>query len=198
MGVYYTLGQLKTISMGQVRLQPVDAGIACDTDTHMLISVMGNMTPEIARFLPKFDISTPESVAKFFTLLCGKTELGWEFAYAIKTGDSGILGFIFVNTPELNKKAINFPEWSIDFCLFKPFEKQGIMTQSIARLLYFLKTELGVKNVYTIVSRDNTNCLNMLSRLPFDLQPQVLTDPSTGEQAKLLCCPVHEINFQRR
>lgn len=196
-GKYYTLDKIRQITMGQIHLQPIDATIVFDSDMQETISIMGNISPKITKFLPKFNISSKNNVAQFFADFCKKTEAGYEFGYAIKM-NNGVLGFIFINTPAINEIAINFPQWTIDFCLFKPFEKQGIMTQCLARILYFLKVELGVRNVYTIVSQTNTDSLNLLSHLPFDLQPESLTDPTTGEKAKLFCCPIHEINFQHR
>ena len=71
------------------------------------------------------------------------------------------------------------------------------MRQCLARILFFLKQNLGVKNVYAYVDEDNIDCLNLLSSLPFDLQPEKLTDFKTGRQAKLFRCPLSEINFQR-
>lgn len=196
-GRYYTLDKIKQIPMGQIYLQPIDAAIIFDSDLQKNISIMGNISPKIAKFLPKFNISSENDVMQFFTNFCKKTEAGYEFGYAIKM-NSGILGFIFINTPAINGIAINFPQWTIDFCLFEPFEKQGIMIQCLARILYFLKVELYVRNIYAIVSQENTDSLNLLSHLPFDLQQESLTNPITGEKAKLFCCPIHEINFQHR
>lgn len=196
-GKYYTLDKIKRIPMGQIYLQPIDTAIIFDSDLQKSIFIMGNISPKIAKFLPNFNISSENDVAQYFINFCKKTETGYEFGYAIKMND-GILGFIFINTPANNEIAINFSQWTIDFCLFEPFEKQGIMTQCLVRILYFLKIELGVRNIYAIVSQENTDSLNLLSHLPFDLQQESLTNPTTGEKAKLFCCPIHEINFQHR
>lgn len=197
-GKYFSLDQLRQIPMGQVRLQPLDGRLAMDPSSQQMVAVMAQTTPDIKKYLPNLDLSSAESIGRYFLNYCSKTELGYEFGYAIKTGDDGYLGFIFVHTPEMNEKAINFPKWSIDFCLFKPFQGQGIMTQTLSRVLYLLKSEMNVNEVYAYVDEDNENCLKMLSRLPFDLQPETLTDPNTGHKALLFCCPLHEINFQRR
>lgn len=194
-GKYYTLDKLNRIPMGQIYLQPIDADIIFDSDLQRNISIMSNISPKISKFLPKFNISSENDVLQFFINFCKKTEAGYGFGYAIKMGSS-ILGFIFINTPAINVIAINFPQWTIDFCLFEPFEKKGIMIQCLARILYFLKVELDIRNIYAIVSQENTDSINLLSHLPFDLQQESLTDPTTGEKAKLFCCPIHEINFQ--
>ena len=197
-GKYFSLDQLRQIPMGQVRLQPLDGRLAMDPSSQNLVEVMAETTPDIKKYLPNLDLSTAKSIGRYFQNYCTKTKLGYEFGYAIKTGDDGYLGFIFVHTPGMNEMAINFPKWSIDFCLFKPFQGQGIMTQTLSRVLYLLKSEMDVNEVYAYVDEDNENCLKMLSRLPFDLQPETLTDPNTGHKALLFCCPLHEINFQRR
>lgn len=197
-GRYFSLDQLRQIPMGQVRLQPLDGRLAMDPSSQQMVAVMAQTTPDIKKYLPNLDLSSAKSIGRYFLNYCSKTELGYEFGYAIKTGDDGYLGFIFVHTPEMNEKVINFPKWSTDFCLFKPFQGQGIMTQTLSRVLYLLKTEMKVSEVYAYVDEENESCLKMLSRLPFDLQPETLTDPITGHKALLFCCPLHEINFQRR
>lgn len=195
-GRYYTLDQIRQVPMGQIRLQPIDAHLVVDTASQLAVSTLAKISPAVKKYLPNLDFSSPDAVAKYFNLYYKKIELGYEFGYAIKMGDDGYIGFIFIHTPYLNKKAINFPNWTIDFCLFSPFENQGIMIQSIARVLYILKSDFNVENVYAYVDERNSKCLKLLSRLPFDLQPETLTDPSTGHKAKLFCCPIHEINFK--
>ena len=197
-GKYFSLDQLRQIPMGQIRLQPIDGRLAIDPSSQQVVETMAQTTPDISKYLPNLDLSSASAIGKYFHNYCQMTELGYEFGYAIKTGDDGYLGFIFVHTPAMNEKAVNFPHWSIDFCLFKFFQGKGIMTQSIARVLYLLKTEMNVREIYTYVDETNVNCLRMLSRLPFDRRPETLTDPNTGHRALLFCCLLHEINFQSR
>jgi|GEM_PF-5276414 len=195
LGKYYTLDKIKQIPMGQIHLQPIDAAFIFDKNIQKNISIMANISPKIAKFMPKFNISSENDVVQYFTNFYKKTEAGYEFGYAIKM-NSVILGFIFINTPAINEIAINFPQWTIDYCLFKPFEKHGIMRHCLVHILYFLKVELGIRTIYAIVVQENNDSLNLLSHLPFDLQQESLTDPTTGEKVKLFCCPIHEINFQ--
>lgn len=197
-GKYYSLDQLRQVPMGQVRLQPIDGSLVVNTSAQTLISVMAEATPDIKKYLPNLDLSSAEAVAKYFSGFCMKTEMGYEFGYSIKTGDDGFLGFIFVHTPAQNEVAIKFPHWTIDFCMFSPFAGQGIMTQSIIRVLYILKSQMNVTDLFVYVDEDNTKCLNMLSRLPFDRRPETLTDPTTGHKAVLFCSPLSQINFQHR
>lgn len=197
-GKYYSLDQLRQVPMGQVRLQPIDGSLVVNTSAQTLISVMAGATPDIKKYLPNLDLSSAEAVAKYFSVFCMKTEMGYEFGYSIKTGDDGFLGFIFVHTPAQNEIAINFPHWTIDFCIFSPFAGQGIMAQSLVRVLFILKSQMNVNDVFVYVDENNTKCLNLLAKLPFDRQPETLTDPITGHKAILFCCPLHSINFQRR
>lgn len=196
LGRYFSLSQLNQIPMGQIHLQPIDAALVFDQQQHVVISGMFQLTPSIGKYLPNFDLSSSDKACDYFGEFMLATEFGYGFGYAIKM-DNIIMGFIFVHTPEQNKKSIHFPEWSVDFCLFQPFQGKGIMTKSLSHILFFLKTKLGVSNVYAYVDESNTACLNMLPRLPFDLQPEVLTDPITGHRAKLFCCPISQIKFQR-
>lgn len=197
-GKYYSLDQLRQVPMGQVRLQPIDGALVLDTSAQTLISVMAEATPDIKKYLPNLDLSSAKTVAKYFGNYYIKTEMGYEFGYSIKTGDNGFLGFIFVHTPAQNEVAINFPHWTIDFCLFSPFIGKGIMTQSIIRVLSILKSQMNVKDLFVYVDEDNSKCLNMLARLPFDKRLETLTDPTTGRKAILYCCSLSQINFQRR
>ena len=197
-GRYFSLDQLRQIPMGQTRLQPIDGRLAIEPSSQQVVETMAQTTPYISKYLPNLDLSSASAIGKYFRNYCQMTELGYEFGYAIKTDDNGYLGFIFVHTPAMNEKAVNFPHWSIDFCLFKFFQGKGIMNQSIARVLYLLKTEMNVREIYTYVDETNVNCLRMLSRLPFDRQPETLTDPNSGYRALLFCCLLHEINFQSR
>lgn len=197
-GKYFSLEQIRQVPMGEVRLQPIDARLVCDSNSQELVATLAKASPDVKKYLPNMNLSSTSEVAKFFRNFYTKTEFGYGFGYAIKMGDDGYLGFIFVHTPDDNKFGINFPKWTIDFCLFEPFRGHGIMLQSLSRVLYILKSEMGVREVYAYVDESNHNCLKFLSYLPFDLQPEVLTDHATGNRAKLFCCPLHSINFQRR
>lgn len=198
LGKYFSLEQLQQVPMGQVRLQPIDARLALDSSSQQTVALMAQISPDIKQYLPNLDLSSANAIGKYFLRHQQMTELGYKFGYAIKMGDDGYMGFIFINTPAINEKAINFPNWTIDFCLFQPFQGQGIMLKSLSRALYILKSIMHVDNVYAYVDEDNSKCLNLLSNLPFDLQPEKLTDPATGKKALLFCCPLHQINFQRR
>lgn len=187
--------------MGEIRLQPIDAGIIFNEEQQQVIQLFAEKSPRVKKYLPNLDLSSTEAIAKYFSIYCQKTEMGLEFGYAIKMnkyGDAGTIGFIFIHTPGLNQVAINFPQWTIDFCLFEPLEGKAIMRTSILRVLDTLKNSMGIKNVFAIVDEDNTKCLRLMSNLPFDLQPDNLTDPTNGKKAKLFMCPLHLINFQRR
>lgn len=198
---YYQLEQLRQIQMGELRLQPIDAGIIFNEQQRDVIAQFAKGSPRIKKYLPNLDLSSSEAIAKYFSVYCKKTEMGLEFGYAIKLnkyGDVGTIGFIFVHTPSLNEVAINFPQWTIDFCLFEPLEGKAIMRTSILRVLEMLKNTLNVKAVFAIVDEDNAKCLNLIKNLPFDLTSDTLTDPTSGNRAKLFCCPLHSINFQHR
>lgn len=58
--------------MGEIHLHPIDAAIVFDSDLQETISIMGNISPQIEKFLPKFDISSQNNVAQFFVDFCKK------------------------------------------------------------------------------------------------------------------------------
>ena len=195
---YYSLDQLRQIPMGGLRLQPIDAGIVFDRQQQEIVSLLAQKSPRIKRFLPNLDLSTADAVAKYFSVFCQKTELQLEFGYSIKInrhGDMGYMGFIFVHTPLLNKVSINFPQWTIDFCIFEPFEGRKFMRTPLRHVLLMLKNELKVKNLFAIVDEDNEHCLNFMKSLPFKRQPETLTDPTTGKKAFLFMCPLSQIDI---
>lgn len=200
-GCHYSLEDIRQIQMGSIRLQPIDFGLIFNDQALQVIQIFAEQSPRIKKFLPNLDLSSVDNMRKYFANICKKTELGYEFGYAIKmnsAGDNGVIGFIFVHTPSENQFAIGFPEWTIDFCLFEPLEGKGIMKTSIIRVLNVLKSDLNVNAVYAIVDENNTKCIKLLSLLPFDSQKDILVDHATGNRANLFKCDLTTINFQRR
>lgn len=200
-GKHYSLENLRQIPMGSIYLQPIDFGLIFNDQALQVIQILAEQSPRIKEFLPNLNLSSVEDMRKYFANICKKTELGYEFGYAIKmksAGDSAVIGFIFVHTPSENEFAIGLPEWTIDFCLFEALEGKGIMRNSILRVLNVLKTDLNVSNVYAIIDENNTKCLKLISQLPFDRQNDILVDHLTGNQANLFKCDLTTINFQRR
>lgn len=195
---YYSLDQLRQIPMGGLRLQPIDAGIVFDKQQQEIVSLFAQKSPRIKRFLPNLNLSSSEDVEKYFSVFCQKTEMQLEFGYSIKMnkhGDVGYMGFIFVHTPLFNNVAINFPQWTIDFCIFEPLEGKGFMRTPLRHIMLMLKNEMGVKNLFAIVDEDNIQCQNFMKSLPFRMQPETLTDPTTGKKANLFLCPLSQIEI---
>lgn len=195
---YYSLDQLRQIPMGGLRLQPIDAGIVFDKQQQAIVSLFAQKSPRIKRFLPNLNLSSSEDVEKYFSVFCQKTEMQLEFGYSIKMnkhGDVGYMGFIFVHTPLFNNVAINFPQWTIDFCIFEPLEGKGFMRTPLRHIMLMLKNEMGVKNLFAIVDEDNIQCQNFMKSLPFRMQPETLTDPTTGKKANLFLCPLSQIEI---
>lgn len=193
---YYSLDQLKQIQMGAVRLQPIDAGFIFNTHMHEFVKVFADKSPRIKQFLPNLDLSSSEAMAKYFTIFCQKTEMGMEFGYSIKInkyGDVGVIGMIFVHTPGYNQIAINLLQWTIDFCLFEPFEGKAIMQTSLKNVLVTLRDSMNVKHVFAIVDEGNSKCHNLLAKLNFELLDDTLSDPNSNKKANLYCCSLDEV-----
>lgn len=198
-GKYFTVDQLRQIPMGGLRLQPIDAGLVFDEQQQAVVQVFASRSPRIKKYLPNLDLSSTEAIAKYFTTFCMKTEMGLEFGYSIKMvqhGDVGYLGFIFVHTPALNEVAINFPHWTLDFCIFEGLEGRSFMRGSLIHILKLLKEKMNVPDVFAIVDEDNERCLHLMEKLPFELRPEVLTDPTTGHKAKLFRCDLTAFTFK--
>lgn len=49
------------------------------------------------------------------------------------------LGFIFINTPIINK-SIGLNKWTLTFFMLPPMRGKGLMVASLGRILYLLKT----------------------------------------------------------
>ena len=198
-GKYFTVDQLRQIPMGGLRLQPIDAGLVFDEQQQSVVQVFAAKSPRIKKYLPNLDLSSNEAITKYFTNFCMKTEMGLEFGYSIKMvkhGDVGFMGFIFVHTPALNGPAINFPHWTIDFCIFEGLEGRSFMRGSLIHILKQLKEQMNVPDVFAIVDDDNERCLRLMEKLPFELRPEVLTDPTTGHHAKLFRCDLQSYTFK--
>lgn len=179
---------------GPFKLVPLDMGIFESKDFPML-GLLASTTPELAKWLPGFDLASPESAQKYLRACVLRTEMGLGFTYLIKF-NSGVCGMIFVNTPTYNQTTIGFPYWSCDFFLFKPMQGQGLMPKILLGFLLFLKNVFKIHNMYSIVDSKNTACLNMFDKcLFFAKQPDmVFTDPSTGNKAIAFKCDLTSLD----
>lgn len=173
---------------GPFNLVPLDMGIFESKDFPML-GLLASMTPELAKWLPGFDLSTPESANTHLRDCVLRTEMGLGFTYLIKY-NSGLCGMIFVNTPTYNETTIGFPYWSCDFFLFKPMQGQELMPKILLSFFIFLKNVLKIQNIYSIVDSNNTACLNMFDKCMFisKQSDMVFTDPNTGNKAIAFKC----------
>lgn len=168
---------------GPFKLVPLDDNFFNKKDL-LMIDLLARTTPELAKWLPGFDLSTPESTHKYLRACILRTEMGLGFTYLIKF-NAGVCGMIFVNTPTYNETTINFPYWSCDFFLFKPMQGKGLMPKILLGFLVFLKNVFKIQNMYCIVDSKNTACLNMFDKcMFFKNQPDMIfTDPSTDNKA---------------
>ena len=164
---YYKLSQLKPIQCGsQFSLTPIDAGFLVEEDLEAIVK-LAKGSPRLQQFLPNMDLRSVESVSKFFMGLCIKTESFLGFGYAIRYNNF-IIGMIFVNTPLFNKNAIRLDKWTLDFFFFQPFEGNGLMHQFLLRFLHFLQQFFNLDEILCIVDQNNSRCLSLMNKLPFD------------------------------
>ncbi len=202
LGRYYRLEDITPIrSAGGLVLQGIDASSIFEYNDAKMLSVIASSSPRVVKYLSRMDISTKEAAEKFLYGLIKRTEYGYGFAYGIRAGQL-LIGMIFIETPALNEKMLNFPHWNIDFFLMEGMENQGIMYQAVVRVLRMLKNTLDVPEVYAWVDPDNAHCLGLMSKLPFD---EVRHDGTGrfiyaegGRRARLFVCDLDNLRFETR
>lgn len=196
-GKYFTLEQLKAKVFKEVAIVPIAEGFLTEEYT-IILSALYEASPNVQKYMPGLDMSSPEKVIETIHMQYIGTKLGYKFSLAIiienKPG-----GLIFVNTPDYNDIAANFSVWTIDFCLFVPFEGYGLMSSLLPYILSMLKDDFHIKELFAIVDSHNDKCLALLPKFYFEEwnDPEGLTfdDPNTGNTAKVFCCPLAEISF---
>lgn len=194
-GKHFTLDQVRIIPMGQTHLHPIDFTMVMDEGFKKQIYILSLFGKIDNGFLPNSVFSSSDDVSSFFFECDHKMSMGHEISYAIKMGKDKYLGLIFIHTPSFNKNEIDFPYWTIDFCLFDSIGSEYVMTQSLEFVLNFMKSELNVDEVYAYVDQHNSEYINLLKSLHFKYQPKTITDKYTRHKAILFRCPVHEITF---
>ena len=178
---------------GGFTLVPLDMGFLGD-EKFPIFATLAHGTPNIAKWLPGFDLSTPESAVKYLRACVLRTEMGLGFTYLIKMR-GGIIGMIFVNTPSYNETTIGFPHWSIDFFLIGMAQGQGLMPKLLLGFFFYLKNVLNISEIYSIVDSRNLQCLSMLDKCMFiqKRSDMVFTDPTTGNKAIAFCCNLQNL-----
>lgn len=197
LGKYFTLQALKAIPLGSnFNMRPYDVSQLLEGADITVLKIMIN-SAEIKRYLPNMDLTTEDKVNDFLINTIRKTELGLEFTYAIRM-NAFLAGMIFVKTPEMNKRAIGFQYWTIDFFLFELFVGRGLMNAALGRLLYFLKTSIGVEALYALIDADNKKSLNLIAKLPFDEFDNTgfYTREYLGVAPRVFVCHLDQVNFQ--
>lgn len=199
LGKYYTLEQLETKSFGAASIVPL-IDMKINDSIFEYISIFYNLSPGIKEFLPGFDCSTSEKASSAVSEHALSTHIGMQISYVMCI-DGKPIGFIFVNTPKLNELKINFPNWTIDFCIFGPFEGRGFMKGFLPQLMAILKNDFLIDELFAIVDIHNKRSLSLLTRFPFEEWNEgyggKFINPSTGNTAKVFCCKLSTINFKK-
>lgn len=173
---------------GGFTLVPLDMGFLAD-EKFPMFATLAHGTPNIAKWLPGFDLSTPESSVQYLRACVLRTEMGLGFTYLIKIR-GGIVGMIFINTPGYNETTIGFPHWSVDFFLIGMAQGQGLMPKILLGFFFYLKNVLNIPEIYSIVDSRNLQCVGMLDKSLFFQKNSNMefTDPATGNRAIAYCC----------
>lgn len=202
-GVYNTSGSevegfdvknLQGVDLGGgFTLIPLESDFLSDGKFPMFIT-FAHGTPNIAKWLPGFDLSTPESAFRYFSACILRKEMGLGFTYLIKIR-GGIVGMFFVNTPTYNKTTIGFPHWTIDFFLIGMVQGHGFMSKMLLGFFLFLKDTLHIQEIYSIVDNRNVQCVAMLDKCLFYTKrsDMVFTDPASGSKAMAYCCNLRKL-----
>ena len=149
-----------------------------------LLSILSD--DAIKRYLPNMDFSTKDSALKFLT------EKGLSIAYVI-TADNMPMGFIFIDTPTVNE-SIGLNKWTLTFFMLSPMRGKGLMTASLGRILYLLKTKLGVSQVYATADKINTVSQKILQATCFE--PTDIHD--VANQGITYVCNLDTLNFHHK
>lgn len=173
---------------GGFTLVPLENDFITD-DKFPLFATFAHGTPNIAKWLPGFDLSTPESAIRYVRACVLRKEMGLGFTYLIKIR-GGIVGMMFVNTPRYNETTIGFPHWTIDFFLIGMAQGHGFMPKMLLGFFFYLKNVLHISEIYSIVDSRNIQCLSMLDKCLFYKKNEnmVFTDPATGNKAIAFYC----------
>jgi hypothetical protein len=198
-GKYFTLEQIRSKTFGDASIIPL-IDMRMDEKIFTYFSSLYKLSPDIKKYMPGMDLSTPKATASFLSGHGLSTHLGLQISYVLCI-EGKPAGFVFVNTPDYNKATVNFPHWSIDFCMFVPFAGNGFMSSFMPHILAMLKDAFKVDELFAIVDTHNSKCLSLLSKFWFedwdDYSGQAFKDPNTGNIAKVLCCNLSTINFRR-
>lgn len=190
----FELKKLKAVNLGGgFSLVPLDKGFLEDDELPMF-ATLTNGTPNIAKWLPGFDVSTPESFFKHINANILRAELGLGFTYIIKFR-GGSIGMLFVNTPAYNETTIGFPHWTIDFFLVGLLQGKGLMPKILLGFMLYLKEEIGIPEMFSVVDSRNIQCLAMFDKCLFfkKKNDMVFTDPSTGNRAETFYCNLQSL-----
>lgn len=194
---HFKLHDLTVIPInGEYSLKPLDAKSVFE-DTDKIILDGFSQTERIKKYLPLLDFSKPKNSSKdFFFRLVKQTEMGLGFCYAIRQND-GLLGAIMIDTPTYNKHTIGFDQWTISFFVLEIFENRRLMSISFPRILHFLKTRMGVNQLYAIVDSDNSRSLHLLQKYLFSEISNSGWNIKNGNNIpKIFCCDMSTINFK--
>lgn len=165
---FYELENIKNISMGGgLVLSPYDAQAYFSYPDASVLPMIAN-SYKIKRFLPGLGFVNEEATRKQLKSYMLKTEAQLGITYVIRSSNMPV-GMVFVNTPLYNKNTINLAIWTVDFYISEILEHQGVMFNSLARILNELKQSMGVKKVYAIVDSDNEESKRVLGKGLFNL-----------------------------
>lgn len=189
----YRLEDLIAMRLGQgLMLAPYDAQryFELGENDAQLLSILSD--DAIKRYLPNLDLSTKESALKFLSNLFLLTEEGLSIAYVI-TANNMPIGFIFINTPTINE-SVGLNKWTLTFFMLPPMRGKGLMTASLGKILYLLKTKLGVSEVYA--TADKTNMISQKTLQAVCFEPTSIHD--VANQGITYVCNLDTLKFQHK
>ena len=199
LGKYFILEQIRSKTFGDASIVPL-IDMPMSEDMFKYLSMLYQLSPDVKHFLSGMDLSTPKETAITLSKNALSTHIGMQISYAMCI-EGKPTGFVFINTPDYNKTTVNFPHWTIDFCMFVPFAGHGFMSSFMPHILAMLKDAFKIDELFAIVDTHNSKCLSLLSKFWFedwvDYGGQTFIDPKTGNIAKVLFCNLSTINFRR-
>src|SRR5574344_1679961 len=193
-GKYFSYQDLKTITFsGVLSLCPLDYSVLQD-DNDVKVLEMITQDESVLKYIPGFNLNGG-SMMKFLSYGCLKAEYGLSFSYLLKY-NSMIIGLFVIDTPAFSELHGGH-DWMISFCVFKPLEGRGLMSAAMPNLLQYLKTDIGVKQIFAVVDEGNERSANFLAKFCFNKVDNSNIFWSNGNKSKPIryCCDLENIEF---
>lgn len=197
---YYNLEDIRLMKIGEnFSIAPYDFVWFSQVPDDKIFPIIAN-TERIRKFLPGLNFSDEKKSKETLKAFVLSPELGMGFTYILRLENIPI-GLICVHSPIYNNNDfgtnIHKNIWTVDFFISEMYEGNGIMFQSLCRVLNQLKG-MGVPRIYALVDDTNTRCLQFIQNLFDEIEDCNIKNQYTNQAAHIFVAELSLISFQRR